>query len=509
MGRFEPKFRDGYEAVDYVACLKFGEYVKALVSEGPTGRVATVLSFHLINAEGEEEDLDCCFVFEGNPLSLTVGEPKTYPITSPVSPQYGVAPAPAAPGLIDQFTYGHNLPDGSFMPIYTASGFPPVTAEEFVSILTDRLASYSRFVALFDDNTRATGTEGRDVFETGAGNDTVTGGGGDDIWYKWAPGNATFWGGEGHDQLRFQPAQSDFGQPAPPTQGALVDMRSGTGTTPWGGRLLFASVEGVLTSGGADTVFGGRGDETVEDRGGAGDQFRMGAGDDLLQMVSGLLGDTLEGGRGVDALQTSFGLANGVHLLDLADPSRNAGDFLGAVVRGFEDIALFALREGAEIVVRGSKWAERLTLGDLTFDPALSRVQMGGGRDTVLGLNGADVVNGGDGDDSLSGRGGNDDLQGGNGNDTLTGGAGNDTLTGGAGADVLVFADGFGADVVRGFVPGEDVIDLSAMSGVDSRRDLGFVHLPGTGTRITAPDGATILVEGLRPGSLHADDFVF
>jgi Ca2+-binding RTX toxin-like protein len=256
----------------------------------------------------------------------------------------------------------------------------------------------------------------------------------------------------------------------------------------------------------ADTVTGGRADESVEDRGGAGDVFRMGRGDDAVTMVAGAAGDTLEGGGGQDSLSAGFGV--GTHVLDLGNAANNAGAFAGTVVTGFEDITLVANAEGAVIELRGTTGAERVLLADLVFDPALSRADMGGGNDTVLGFSGADVLRGGGGDDDLSGRAGNDVLRGGAGNDTLTGGAGNDTLDGGAGADVLVFADGFGADVLRGFVPGEDVLDFRGHSAVASRSDLSLVRI-GPDTLITDPSGATILVEGLRPAELDADSFLF
>jgi Ca2+-binding RTX toxin-like protein len=72
------------------------------------------------------------------------------------------------------------------------------------------------------------------------------------------------------------------------------------------------------------------------------------------------------------------------------------------------------------------------------------------------------------GNDTLNGGAGADTLIGGAGNDTLIGGSGADILTGGLDADRFVFsALGDSApgtpDLVTDFVPGIDIIDLSAI----------------------------------------------
>ncbi|EYD75698.1 putative Zn-dependent metalloprotease [Rubellimicrobium mesophilum DSM 19309] len=148
------------------------------------------------------------------------------------------------------------------------------------------------------------------------------------------------------------------------------------------------------------------------------------------------------------------------------------------------------------------------------------------------GFGGGDVLRGGRGTDLLRGGGGADRLSGGAGDDLIEGGAGADRLQGNGGADAFVFAAGDSApgrpDVIDGFAPGEDAIDLSALdpnpgAPGDQRLHLddggafgpGGVRqqLAGDGLRIEvnldrddAPEMA-ILLHGLAQ-RLAASDFV-
>ena len=126
----------------------------------------------------------------------------------------------------------------------------------------------------------------------------------------------------------------------------------------------------------------------------------------------------------------------------------------------------------------------------------------GGGEDRLTGETGNDRLDGGDADDFLDGRVGNDTLLGGAGQDTLRGNVGADVLNGGGGrdnmnvgvdgdVDVLVFgavtdsARGAGlSDLVIGFDSGEDKIDVSAF-GIDD--------FDSQVTIFTRPDGVTLV----------------
>lgn len=125
------------------------------------------------------------------------------------------------------------------------------------------------------------------------------------------------------------------------------------------------------------------------------------------------------------------------------------------------------------------------------------------GAQTLDGQGGCDTIAGGGGADLLLGGAGDDSLRGGDGDDTIEGGAGADEMQGGRGADLfryLAITDSPAAapDRIRGFVSGEDRIDLSAIdTDPVAAGDQGFAWR-GTG-RFTATGHAEARIE-LRGG---------
>ncbi|WP_106692429.1 calcium-binding protein [Paracoccus methylarcula] len=150
------------------------------------------------------------------------------------------------------------------------------------------------------------------------------------------------------------------------------------------------------------------------------------------------------------------------------------------------------------------------------------------GIDMLYGGAGNDTLNGGPGDDWLFGGRGDDGLDGGDGNDVLidpeggnhlTGGTGDDhlegsgTLEGGPGADVLIasydgedlLVGGDGSDrflpdmrgqvTIRDFIPGEDRLDLSMISGTKPCK-IGLRLIAGGEDAELSWDGATIHLPG-------------
>lgn len=151
------------------------------------------------------------------------------------------------------------------------------------------------------------------------------------------------------------------------------------------------------------------------------------------------------------------------------------------------------------------------------------------GSDELFGGNGPNRFRGLEGDDVLKGGNGDDTLDGGDGNDVLVGGDGSDTLTGGAGSDVFVYTshwqsqyiasprDGqFDQDVITDFDPASDKIDLSGVSSgaVTSFDQVSQEAAPG-GTLVHADipglesNDMGILMLGVAPGELTADNFIF
>ncbi|MEO0682461.1 MAG: lectin-like protein [Pseudomonadota bacterium] len=122
----------------------------------------------------------------------------------------------------------------------------------------------------------------------------------------------------------------------------------------------------------------------------------------------------------------------------------------------------------------------------------------GAGKDRMQGQGGDDRLVGGPGDDLMQGQAGADVLLGGGGKDRLIGGGGDDVLTGGKQADVFVFTARSGADVIKDFRVGLDVIELKAANRLG---DLSFEQV---GDDVTvAFRGAQITVENVEEEALR------
>ncbi len=127
---------------------------------------------------------------------------------------------------------------------------------------------------------------------------------------------------------------------------------------------------------------------------------------------------------------------------------------------------------------------------------------------TINGNSSNNTLNGTSGADAMFGFARSDILKGGAGTDFLNGGTGNDTLTGGADADIFAFGDThFGKDKITDFVDGID--KLSFTSNIAD--DISDFKIVGNGTNnVTVTHGVdSIVVHGLAPITLAADDFLF
>jgi Ca2+-binding RTX toxin-like protein len=170
-------------------------------------------------------------------------------------------------------------------------------------------------------------------------------------------------------------------------------------------------------------------------------------------------GDSVTGGGGYDVLYL-----RGDYVIDF-----NAAGFAGALA-GVESIALLT-----------SANTEFLAGGDGDFDYTITW------NDAMLGAGGTMTANGGrlqahetfvfngasesDGHLRVFGGAGGDTLTTGGGNDQIHGGAGADVLTGGAGADLYRYfsagdSTASATDTIKGFVSGQDRIDLTHIDAV-------------------------------------------
>ena len=254
--------------------------------------------------------------------------------------------------------------------------------------------------------------------------------------------------------------------------------------------------------GGNDTVNGNEGADTLNG----------GEGNDILNGGDG--DDTLEGGPGADMLDGGPGS-------DTATYENSAA-------------AVLVRLHDARAVRLGDAQGDTLTNIEHLVGSDYNDILAGDGEDNVLrGGGGHDDLYGGPagGDDEMYGDDGDDRIFGGRGDDTLTGGEGNDLLKGGPGDDVLI-VDGDDMDVVNGgpgddtfrffpsdlgggsiqdFTDGEDVIDLTAFTNINSMDDLDIEDY-GDNVRIEVSGTdylTTIILSDFDVNNLDSADFMF
>jgi Ca2+-binding RTX toxin-like protein len=213
-------------------------------------------------------------------------------------------------------------------------------------------------------------------------------------------------GGLGNDTVDYSASTS-----AVTVKLSLATAQTGTGNDAAGD--ILTSIETVIGSGQADSLYGSTGDETLIG----------GGGNDTLYGSAGA--DTLNGGvaagaaSGSDTVDFSASTAAVTVDLKLTTAQSGGGDAQGDILSNIANLI-------------GSAFADTLT-----GTTAANTLTGGGGDDVIIGGGGTDLLAGGDGNDSLTGGSGNDTLSGGAGNDTLLGADGDDSLTAGDGIDSL------------------------------------------------------------------------
>jgi Ca2+-binding RTX toxin-like protein len=162
---------------------------------------------------------------------------------------------------------------------------------------------------------------------------------------------------------------------------------------------------------------------------------------------------------------------------------------------------------------------------NLSGDAGSDTIWGGDGQDSIMGGDGNDVLGGGnladiifgglgvdivyagrdDSSDTVDGGAGDDTLFGGGGADTLIGGSGNDQMYGGGGNDTFIFEDNHGDDSIGGFESlGDNILDLSALSGLTSFDDLSVTQ-SGANTVIDTGQG-TITLFNTTASNFTAED---
>jgi Ca2+-binding RTX toxin-like protein len=292
----------------------------------------------------------------------------------------------------------------------------------------------------------------------GAGNDTLTGGSGDDQLF----------GGAGNDTL--------FGK------------------------------------GGNDLLFGGAGNDTLI--GGSGDDQVFGeAGNDRMIWNPGDGSDLFEGGDGTDTAEVNGGNASETFTIT-ANGTRVRFDRVSP--------APFSLDIGTteNLVVNANGGDDTITAGNGLAGLIKLTIDGGAGNDFITGGDGNDTLLGGDGNDVVIGGRGNDTAQLGAGDDTFVWnpGDGSDVVEGQDGTDTLVFngsnvsekisisANHGRVSLVRDVgnvtmdLNGVEHIQLNALGGADN---ITVNDLSGTGVTQVAIDLASPPGSGM--GDLAAD----
>jgi Ca2+-binding RTX toxin-like protein len=327
-------------------------------------------------------------------------------------------------------------------------------------------------------NDALTGGTSDDLILGGAGDDVLTGGAGEDILFD-GPGADRMRGGPGADLFVF----ADDGQPD-----IVEDFEPGLDRLDLSAfpRLYAVSSLAITpVAGGARIAYG---DEVIELR--SSDGRTLLAGDFTEANVIGVtrppfvrIGRDLAGTEGPDSL---FGADGG-------DRIRGLGG--NDTLKGL----------GGNDALLGGGGNDRLDGG--TGRDVLSG---GAGDDSAVGGPEGDILLGGPGNDALEGGAGADLIVGGGGNDRIDGGPGNDTLRGGQGADVFVFRPGSGIDRIADFTMRADRVDLSGHPGFGGWADVqpALTAAQG-GTLLDLGGGDRVLLTGIDPASLSADDFLF
>ena len=319
--------------------------------------------------------------------------------------------APGRDGIV-RGTPGGDLIDGAYVDPFDGDRIDANDA-----IIPGDGPNDDRVVAGDGDDTVRAGADDDTVFG-GTGNDSLFGGPGDDQLFG-EDGDDTIFGGDGSD--------SAFGGDG----NDLIDTRGG-GTAPLPDRDypgLYAADSDPLDD--RDTVFGGRGDDTIL------------TGDD---------NDVIFGGRGADLIDGGF------------DDDEIFGGRDNDTLIGNEGADTIYGEDGADLIFGGAGPSVpdavniRDDQGDLRPDNGTDLLFGGAGNDTILGLDDNDTIYGDEGTDRLDGGIDEDSIFGGAGNDTIIGGQGSDTMAGGADRDLfLVGATGDGiGDVIDGNEEGDD-----------------------------------------------------
>ena len=248
----------------------------------------------------------------------------------------------------------------------------------------------------------------------------------------------------------------------------------------------------------ADVIHGGDGIDTIE--GGAGvDQLFGGLSDDVFVVRNGQEIDDIFGGgewfTEVNTLQLVFVTTTNA-TVDLTAGTWQLGSLLGGI-RTLDQV----------------HWVSGTERADLLSGSSVDDTLVGnGGNDTLHGLDGADHLIGVNGNDFLSGADGDDVLQGGSGRDTIDGGSGDDAIQGGGARDNMVGGSGDdviegedGADIIKGGRGSDTLYGGTESDRMDGGQDTDYLDGGAGNDTLTGGEGADYFLMNDPIGILNAD----
>lgn len=381
---------------------------------------------------------------------------------------------------------------GPFTPV-----LPTLTREDVLAHLNNRLAAG-------DD--KLVGGAGDDWLEGGAGDDELLGGDDDDLLV--GDSSLIYLAALALTAFAFVALPDDVDANPAPTGDSLDNVLE---------NITLMLVIDQLTAGN-DRLYGGGGDDVLEGNGGHDelsggtgmDVLDGGDGDDVLngdagndQLAGGPGADRLNGGDGNDVLMGGEG---GDVLEGGAGDDRLMGDYFSFCCY-YEADQASPVDDGMDTLGIG----DGAVINDL--DAAVASADATG----MVGL----ISSPGPDTDEVPATplipagpalvfANNDELSGGPGADWLDGGHGADRLTGGEGADIFVFAPWNGNDLVTDFHAGEDKIDLTAFTDIDSLEDLTLrQEEDNVVIDLSAQYGGEVTLQDFEASDLMEGHFIF
>lgn len=308
-------------------------------------------------------------------------------------------------------------------------------------------------------NDTITGSAAADTFDGGAGDDALNGGSGNDVFTVsgTSGGFDSVTGGADFDSIVATSSSTRIGLTAI-SQIEAVSSGGNSGVYISGSTnadtLDFTNV--TLT--GITKIDGGSGNDTIT--GSSAADVILGSGGD----------DSLSGGQGDDVFQYS-GASNGFDNVSGGAGTNSISALANSTVIGLSALSGIQSISGGSftgVSIAGSGNADTLDFSAVTLT-AITKIDGGGGNDTITGSAGANTIQGSGGDDTLSGGAGNDIFQ-------YTGSSGGfDAVSGGADSDTITA------------LAASTVIGLSSISGIETITAGGFssVTIAGSGSADT------------------------